>query len=518
MTRIRTTAPFRHFGRAATVRTLSLLALLAVAPTAAAQLIAVKTIPIADGDQFSFFPSSNFGMAGVSIALPDSIHDPFVNPAKGGLGRIGRSSFFGAPTFFSVSRDAGGGSTLPVGVLARSGPTFAAIAVAIQSITDGRRASSFSLPPPPGILARDIPGDVLGGSGDDSHSNHYGFVMLGRTFAASKLAIGASGSWSELRAIDGVNLLYGDSRGVSQSGGLADVRLGMLKEWAGGQSLEALLLHHRVGMTHRVTYADLWWDPLQRQTIERPRLEQGRERTNTLGLHLQYERPLADSGWRVGARFTANRLDHPNTPNYEIASIPSDRGRSSALNIGIGLARSQGATRVAVDAIYEPIWSHLWAVTDSAIATPSRGTINAGGTTIDNRLRFSNALLRAGFSHDFTLDESSALRLQLGVQARSIYYTLDQHDLTRGSTRGGDESWMEWTRGWGVTLRLPALEFRYLGRLTTGAERPGVAEPNVFAVPDASSIAPFPGPPTGTTTMNNVRVTTHQLSVSLPIR
>jgi len=37
-------------------------------------------------------------------------------------------------------------------------------------------------------------------------------------------------------------------------------------------------------------------------------------------------------------------------------------------------------------------------------------------------------------------------------------------------------------------------------------------------VTDASSIGPFPGPSPGTTTMNNVRVTTHQLSLSLPIR
>src|SRR5574341_2565830 len=95
------------------------------ASTASAQLIAVKTLPIAEGEQFSFFPSANRAMGGVSIAIRDSLHDLFINPAKGGggsgTGRFGRSFFFGAPTFFSVSSKAGSGSTFPAGVVARSG-------------------------------------------------------------------------------------------------------------------------------------------------------------------------------------------------------------------------------------------------------------------------------------------------------------------------------------------------------------------------------------------------------------
>ena len=49
----------------------------------AAQLIQIKTLPIADGDQWRFFPSANQGLGGVSIALRDSLLDPFDNPAKG---------------------------------------------------------------------------------------------------------------------------------------------------------------------------------------------------------------------------------------------------------------------------------------------------------------------------------------------------------------------------------------------------------------------------------------------------
>src|SRR4030095_2423524 len=79
-----------------------------------AQVIAVKSAPIADGGQFAFLPSGNLGMGGLSIALADSSLDPFINPAKGT--RLAGMRVFGSPTFFSVSRKAGGGLTLPVGM------------------------------------------------------------------------------------------------------------------------------------------------------------------------------------------------------------------------------------------------------------------------------------------------------------------------------------------------------------------------------------------------------------------
>lgn len=499
------------FGEAQRALVVSALAL-SVGPfsvsTARAQLIAVKTLRIADGEQFSFFPSANRGMGGVSIAVRDSIHDLFVNPAKGGwAARSGRSYFFGAPTVFSVSSKAGGGSTFPAGVVARSGSSFAGAAVAIQSITDGRRANAIN----GGVVLEDQSG---AGGADDSHANRYAYLMFGRAFAASGISIAASGLWSTLGAIDGVNLLYTSSRSVRQSGGGADFRLGLLKEWNGGHSFEALLLRRHANMSNDVTYMDLYWDPIRRQTIERSRLQYDGEKSRTSGLHLAYQRVLADSGWRVGAVFTANRLDHLSTPDYEIASFPSDRGRSSAFNLGLGLARTHGGATVAIDAIYEPIWSHLWAVADSA--TPS---LESGSRAVDNRLRFSNALLRVGLSQDVELEKkTSLLRLQLGIQARSVYYSVDQRDIARGATRTGGDDWMEWARSWGVVYHKPAFEIRYVGRLTSGGGRPGVLSPNSVA-PAPGPISSFrPPPPQSTTTLNDVRVTMHQLSVSLPVR
>ena len=467
MTQFRMTARDRR--RTLAVRSSALLVFLFAPPAAAAQVIAVKTLPIADADQFSFFPSLFAGMGDVRIALADSIHDPFVNPAT--AARLRYPLVFSAPAVFTVSGDAGRGRTYPLGILGRRGASFGGAAVAIQSITEAQ---------PLGAIAGTAIPEGPSNSTASSRSNNYGFLMLGHTFAASKLSVGASAFWSDLGTVDGTSLLYAGSRGVNQAGRAADLRLGMLKEWKRGQSLEALVFNRRVGMTHDITYGDLYWDPVGRRTIIRDRLEHERDRTNAWGMHLEYTRPIGDSGWRAGVIATANRLNNPSRPAYEIETVPGDRGRASAFNVGVGLARAHGLTTFAVDAIYEPITSRIWGVSDTIAAT--NGTIvQQGDKTIESRLRFSNAILRTGASRDLTLSSDTKLQLQLGVQARSIYYTFDQRDLLHGAARKGNENWIEWTRSWGAKLRRASFELHYRGRTTTGAGRPGV-DP-VFGIP-----------------------------------
>src|SRR5437762_12808320 len=103
-----------------TSRVVSLsVVLLTVAGTAPTQSIPIQTVPLVPADQFDIFPSLTLAVGGVSIAVPDTLHDPFVNPAKGAKLRAAR--FFSAPTFYSVSHDAGGGRTLPVGIVLSAG-------------------------------------------------------------------------------------------------------------------------------------------------------------------------------------------------------------------------------------------------------------------------------------------------------------------------------------------------------------------------------------------------------------
>jgi hypothetical protein len=492
-----------------------------IASTAAAQLIQIKTLPIADGDQWRIFPSANAGIGDVSIALPDSLLDPFVNPAKGSRVTPGRSgAFFGSPTFYSISENAGGGRTIPLGGIARSGSTFGAVMLALQEIDAIRSSNQFT---PPGILTNG--GLATGNPTTPSRQNKYAFGSVGHVFAGAGISVAASAQWSGLHDIDGVDLLYAGSAGIVQHGNALDARLGLTREWSNGTSgtrtLEAILLHDRFSMTHDVTWADQVWDPNARVFASRSRVDHNLDQTDTWGVHLAYARPLADSGWRIGGVLTGNVASHPKLPDYQISQvtvIPWDPGHSAAYDLGVGVAKASGPTTFGIDAIYEPIVTHTWGEAHGVVQAESGAMIPDGGKTTENHFRFSNAILRSGVAHDLALGADQKLTLQLGVALRSIDYTLDQLDHVAGVSRTQDESWLEWTKTWGVSIHFSDLEMRYTGRMVTGTGRPGIAQSGViFAAADAA------GPnilaaPSGALTLTGVAVTTHQISVSLPIR
>src|SRR5436190_23231746 len=89
---------------------------LMTAPTLGAQLISIKTVPLGQGDQLNVFPSLNQGRGGVAIGLPDTLLDPFRNPAKGG--RLSIARFFGSPMVSALANDAGRGRRLPLAATA----------------------------------------------------------------------------------------------------------------------------------------------------------------------------------------------------------------------------------------------------------------------------------------------------------------------------------------------------------------------------------------------------------------
>jgi hypothetical protein len=490
---------------------------LGFAGVAAAQIITIRTVPLAQGDQFDIFPSHNVGMGGASIALADTLLDPFRNPAKGA--RVAAGRFFGTPTFYSVSGDAGGGRTLPVAAFARRGLWFGALSLALQEVDASR-------PPAPGF---GVTVDVVGpppppppdlGPSQRSHGNGYAFASVGRVLPHA-VSLGGSLFWAGLHAVDGVDLLYAGSERVKQYGHAVDIRAGLLKEWTGNRSLEAVVVHSRYGMTHDVTYLDFFWDPNTQQTGRRGRMERNLDFTNLWGLHLEYERPSAAPGWRVGWLLTVNQMTHPKIPNYEIMSIPRDPGYSSAFNLGMGLSRRDGPAQFAVDVIYEPIWSYTWADAAAPVETISGDTIPAGGKTIENRFRFSNAVLRMGVSRDLDFGGvAKALGLQLGLVARAISYRLDQYDNVQAFGRTQRERWLEWSPTWGLSLRFPELEIRYRGRVTNGTGRPGVTScRNCFAVADAVVAGGgILAAPSGPLTLDEVKLASHQVSVSLPLR
>lgn len=491
--------------------------LLAFAPAASAQLISIRTVPVAQGDQFEIFPSQTLGMGGVSIALADTLLDPFRNPATGA--RLGDTRFFSSPAVYSVSNEAGGGRTLPLGAFLESSSWYGGLWLALQEV-DAARRQTF-----PGPIFAVIdplvgPEPVNLGSAEESHGNRYAFALLGTVLPAPRLSLAGSVSWAELNAVDAVDLLYAGSERIRQFGHAVDVRVGLVKEWTGDRSLEAVILHNRFGMTHDVTYLEPFWDPGTQQVLQRPRMERNLDRTHTWGLHLEYERPLAAKGWRIGWLATANRMSHPKIPNYEIMSIPRDPGHSSAFNLGVGVSRTRGPSTFGMDVVYEPIWSYTWADAAAPIEAVGGDTIPAGGKTIENRFRFSNALFRMGLNQELELGGwAKTAALQLGLVVRSNRYRLEQFDNVQVSGRNQEEAWVEWTPTWGLALRFPELEVRYRGRVTHGTGRPGVGPTGGFRLQDGGVAAGgIIIAPSGPLTLDPVSVATHQVSVSLPLR
>jgi hypothetical protein len=513
----RTLGALRHAGsrrqaRVAACWLACLTAVPAAATAAHAQIIAVKTAPIADGGQFAFLPSANLGLGGLSIALPDSTLDAFVNPAKGS--RLRGTHVFGSPTFYTVSRGAGGGLTLPVGTSISSGAWFSQFAIAMQEVEHTGRDDGVLFPTV--ALEGDVPAPFVQDD-EPSRRNQYLHATVGRRLSRLGASVAASASWWSLNALDGVELYYPGSQHVRQHGEALDLRLGLFKEWR-GQSLEALVLRNRSGMNQDVAFADIFWDPSQRQIVQIARFEPNAERTETWGLHLGYTRPLADSSWRLGGIVTANRIEQPRLPNYGLPQVPADEGRAHAYDVGAGISRSGKSWTFGVDAIFEPIWSRSWDHARKATETRTGVPIAAGTTTLANRFRFTNGILRAGVGTSGVVTETVSIGFEAGGQLKAVRYRLEQFDAVQLSETASTQSWNEWTRSWGMSLRFAGADLRYRGSLTTGAGRPGFDDEGpVFTAVDAlSSFRPFPA--FAVTPFGDVRVTTHQISFSIAIR
>ncbi len=184
-----------------------------------AQVISLKTVPVATGDQFLLLPSERLGMGGMSIALDDMLLDPFVNPAKGAL--ISESVLLGTPTFYGISNASGAGRSLPVSALFRSNRGFGAISFALQQLESGQQQDVI-------FFATDVfwagPQQRLS---ESSATNLYLNGSVGRELGDSGFSVGAGVSWAGLNALDGVEHLYALSNGIDQSGHQADFRAGL---------------------------------------------------------------------------------------------------------------------------------------------------------------------------------------------------------------------------------------------------------------------------------------------------
>lgn len=464
-----------------------------------AQLIQLKSIPLATGDQFLLFPSERLGMGQVSIALKDRLLDPFVNPAKGS--RVEGMQLFGAPNYYSITNRGGSARTLSVGVLYQNKRWFGGFLTSMQEL---RRADDSDFVRPleyyPELLS------------DKSSNNTYFSGYLGKKLIKG-IAFAASLFYADLAGLDGVDWLYANSQRVEQSGKLLDVRFGVLGELPGQKTYEVLLLHTKFDMTHEV-YNPVWPVFMGNPSImtQVAETEINRDKTNTWGLHLGYRQPVGNRDWKIGTIFTANYKTHPKIPNYQIMNIPRDPGNSRAFNLGVGFSRHHENATFGLDLIYQPIWSNTWATAQEKIETAGGWIIYPGERTIDNDFKFSNSILRIGIQR-----ENQRTGFQLGLQVYTYRYRLKQRDYIQSTSRKQRESWSEWTPSFSFILKFPEVRLQYTLRFTSGAGRPGVAQPWFGIREMSASNADFIVAPGGPLTLQNSTVFTHQLTVSVPI-
>jgi len=83
------------------------------------------------------------------------------------------------------------------------------------------------------------------------------------------------------------------------------------------------------------------------------------------------------------------------------------------------------------------------------------------------------------------------------------------------------EQWTEWAPTWGVSMRFGGVDLRYVGNTTHGTGRPGITQqlltPGVLTTSDAFGATGILAAPNGPLTLTPVTITTHQLSIAVPL-
>jgi len=503
---------------------IALLTIASITAPVSGQVIGLKTVPLAAGDQFLIFPSQNIGMGGTSFALRDPLADPFGNPAAGV--RLTGSRLFSVPTFYSVSDENGGARTMPVGIHLRSEDWFGGGMVALQDVDQGRAASNWNwLPPLDGTFSLPNPNLLA----ERSATNRFAQLFLGRELTDT-WSIGASALLVGINATDGVEQLYANAWDIVEHGSVTDYRIGLVGRLPGDRTVEVTLVRSHAEMTQEVTSVEweltdsmMWlWTP----TVDE---EDHRNITKTWGAQVSYLQPLEAAGWTVGGSLTINRKDHPKIPTYDLVAvqnaerppIPRDPGNSWAFVIGAGLAYEEGPTTFALDVAYEPAVSDTWADELVDVTAADGSVIPAGGHTVDNHFEFANASARLGLDQQI----AESWTVQLGVRMRSYSYRMEQEDYVLGLERSLTQQWTEWTPSWGVSYDLGGIDLRYIGMASAAGHFPfpGPGGDELWinaAVPEGDQLlgGDILAPPAGGLATPDQTTLTHRLQISLPIR
>jgi len=472
------------------------------------QEINLRTVPLIAGNQTDFYPSLSRGMGNLSIAFDDPLADPLINPAK--ASKLGELELFFSPTRNSWSNEDG----RPVYTSSGSAKYMGA---AINSMPFGfyiKRDNFFT----GGIISyqsylsdRSIPNNWLNSNTkSDVGNNVYLFGLAGVYLPDLKLSIGGSISWSELHAIDGVNLLYPGSYDIKQYGRSLDYKIGFAGESSEREQLEFVIARTTFKSSHEVTYNNPYWF-YSDIWIGGYQTELNKDESNGWVIHTKYNNSVSDEV-KIGGIFTVNWKEHPKIPNYALANIPRDPGSSTAYNLGVGIVDSGERTTLGFEYIYEPMTSYTWAE-----AGPENLSYPSSFKTVENFFDFYNHIIRGGI---YTHTDVSWLDYRLGIQLYFNKYNLKQNDNILNTSRTANENWLETTLCGGLTINLSGFQILYSLQVILGNGIVG-SENNQFIAFDASAMrseADFLIAPSGSLVVDDIPLVTQQISFVYSIK
>jgi hypothetical protein len=465
------------------------------------QEIHLRTVPLAAGNQGDFYPSLFRGMGNLSIAFDDPISDPLINPAK--IYKLEGLRLFFSPTRNTWSNEDGravstsSGSakytgtainSMPFGLFMNKDNFFTGGVVSYQSYSSERSIPNYG-------LNSNLKSDV--------GNNVFLFGLLGAYFPELKLSVGGSVSWSELDAMDGVNLLYPGSNDIKQYGRSLDYKIGFLGELSERDQLEFVIARTTYKSSHEVTYGlpYLWYEG---NWISQYRTELNKDESKGWIIHTKYSNSINDEV-KVGAIFTVNWKEHSKIPNYALANIPRDPGSSTAYNIGIGIVNSGKRTTLGFEYIYEPMTSYTWAE-----AGENNPSFPLSFKTVENFFDFYNHIIRGGI---YTHTDINWLDYRLGIQLYFNKYNLQQNDNILNSSRTVNESWLETTLCGGLTANISGFQILYSLQIILGNGIVG-SENNLVWLADAAmrSESDFLIAPNGSLVVDEIPLVTQQIS------
>jgi hypothetical protein len=471
-----------------------------------AQEIQIRTVPLAAGSQSDFQPSLSRGMGNLSVAFDDPLSDPFINPAK--ASKLKGVNLFFSPTRNSWSNEDGsilfsnGGSSrykgtginsLPFGLFLKKDNFFAGGLIAYQSYSSERSSDNVWWSSQSGNDQDDR----------DVGDNTYLFGLIGTYIPDLKISVAGSVSWSDFKALDGVNLLYPGSSEINQDGWAVSYKFGLTGELSERDQLDLIIGRSIFKSSHEVIYSNPMW--FLSDVMYMYRKELNKDESKSWVVHTRYNRNVNEK-WRVGALFTVNWKEHPKIPNYALANIPRDPGNSTAFNIGAGFVYSGERTTIGLEYIYEPITSYTWA---EAGEDP---VFSSTFKTVENFFDFYNHIVRAGLCSQ---TDYNWLSFRLGVQLHFNKYDLKQDDNIIMTSRRADENWLETTLCGGLTLKFSQVQILYSLQIILGNGLVGVESnwTTRFAVEDAARndflIAPY-----GALIVDEIPLVTQQISVA----